>query len=88
MMQGGGQGVRTAAPVVQGGSVEVDVGPNDSTVEISVAGADHTSSVKVEPNKRASIPVPPVPGGTLLFISVGKGARAQVIVVEVIAPPP
>jgi len=85
MIQGPGEGIQAIVPVVQGGAVEVDVGPNDSTVEISVAGSDETTSVPVSPGKRASIPVPDVPSGTLLFITVGRGNRTRVIWVEVIA---
>ncbi len=80
-----GEGVRA---VQQGGSVSVEVGPNDSTVEISTAGNNDTTSTRVEPNKTATVPIPDVPGGTLLLITVGKGSRRRTILVEVIAPPP
>ncbi len=88
MMQGAGEGLRSPATVLQGGSVNVDVGPNDASVEINVAGSGKSTSVKVEPGKTASIPVPPVPGGTALWITVGQGLRKRVILVEVIAPGP
>lgn len=83
-----GEGVRAAGAVVQGGYVSVDVGPNDSTIEVSAAGSDKTQSHSVTPNKTATFPVPQVPPGTILFITVGKGLRARVIEVEVIAPSP
>lgn len=80
-----GEGIRAVA---QGGTVSVDVGPNDSTVEVSVAGSGATTSVPVQPDKRATVPIPDVPGGTLLYVSVGKGSRRRTILVEVIAPGP
>jgi len=74
--------------VAQGGTVTVRVGPNDSMVNIGVAGSDKTSTTKVEPNKDATLPIPDVPGGTILYVTVGQGLRRRVIFVEVIAPPP
>lgn len=84
----GGEGIRAPTPVVQGGTIEVDVGPNDSTVEVSAGSSSETTSHPVNPGKKAEIPVPSVPGGTILWISVGKGLRRRTILVEVIAPTP
>ncbi len=81
----GGEGVRAVSPVVQGGTIEVDVGPNDTSVEVSTGSLPGTTVHKVTPGKRASIPVPNVPGGTILSVSVGQGARARVVLIEVIA---
>lgn len=83
-----GEGIRVTQAVPSGGSVTVNVGPNDSTVEINVAGTSEVQVVDVPPNKDAVIPVPPVPPGTILFITVGKGLRARVLIVEVIALAP
>jgi hypothetical protein len=83
-----GEGIRAVTPVQQGGTIEVDVGTSDDTVEVSGGSAQTTSSHPVTPGKRAEIPVPNVPGGTILSVTVGKGARARVILVEVIAPGP
>lgn len=71
--------------VAQGGTIEVDVGPNDATVEIKDGDPNNSRTFNVEPGKRASIPVPPVPGGTVLTVSVGRGARARTILVEVVS---
>jgi hypothetical protein len=73
---------------VQGGTVTVNVGPNDTSVEVSAAGSSNTTTHDVEPNKDATIPVPNVPPGTIVFITVGKGLRARVLAVEVIALSP
>ena len=83
-----GEGTRATGTAVAGGSITVNVGPNDSTVEVSVAGSSDTSNHDVEPNKDASIPIPNVPPGTILFITVGKGLRARFIEVEVVALSP
>jgi hypothetical protein len=83
-----GEGIRADGIAVQGGSVQVQVGPNDSTVEVSVGGSSDSTSHDVSPGKGVTIPVPPVPQGTILYISVGKGLRRRLIVLEVIAPTP
>lgn len=87
MMQDG-EGIRVPMVVTSGATITVNVGPNDSTVEINIAGTDKTEVVNVPPNKDASIQVPAVAPGTLLFITVGKGLRARMIVVEVVALAP
>jgi hypothetical protein len=81
-----GEGIRSSITVQQGGVINVDVGPNDSTVEMSVDGSGHATSTSVPPGKQVSIPVPDVPPGTLLHVTVGRGNRTRFILVEVIAP--
>jgi hypothetical protein len=73
---------------VQGGTIDIEVGPNDSSVQVSAAGQADTSSFPVPPGKQVSIPVPAVPPGTVLAISVGKGLTRRVIYVEVVATSP
>ncbi len=68
-----------------GGTVTVEVGPNDSTVEVKDGDPNHSKSYDVEPGKTAQIPVPNVPPGTVLLIRVGRGARARLLMVEVVA---
>ncbi len=80
------QGVRSASTAVAGGSMQVDVATNDDTVEVSAAGSGNVTSHPVPPGRRVTIPVPPVPPGTILFVSVGRGLRARVIQGEVTAP--
>lgn len=82
----GQQGIRGPAVAVSGGSIEVDVGTNDSTVEVSVGGQSATTSHDVPPHRRVSIPVPAVPGGSVLWITAGIGLRRQILRIEVIAP--
>jgi hypothetical protein len=86
--QGDGEGVRAPLSAPQGGSFTVELGPNDSTVDIVLTGGGKVASHSVTPGKEVTLPVPPVPGGTLIFISVGKGSRRRYHVIEVVAPAP
>jgi hypothetical protein len=83
--QGGG-GIRVIGPVVQGGTITVEVGSNHDVVEISAGSSAETIRHDVPPGKTSQLPVPPVPGGTILWISVGKGLDRKVVLVEVLAP--
>lgn len=83
--QGGGA-LRVVGPVVQGGTITVEVGSNHDVVEISAGSAGETVRHDVQPGKTTQLPVPPVPGGTVLWISVGKGLDRTVVLVEVLAP--
>jgi hypothetical protein len=87
MMQDG-EGIRVSGAATQGGSITVNVGPNDSTVEVGVQGTSGHTTHPVPGGKDTAIPVPPVPAGTILIVKVGKGARMRRIEVEVIAPGP
>ena len=83
MMQG--EGIRGPRFVPQGGTIRVDVGPNDTTVEVSSPGGGGVTGYPVTPNKTARIPVPDVPPGTVLHVTIGKGNRLRVLVVLVTA---
>lgn len=84
----GGEGIRTSGAAVQGGTIEVSVDTGGSSVEVNPGGSGEVTSHEIGDDGTVSIPVPNVPPGTLLYISVGKGPRMQIVVVEVIAPPP
>lgn len=81
----GGSGLRTSGQVAPGGTITVDVGTADQTIEIGV-GAGETKTYPVGPDRTARIPVPNVPSGTVLVLSCGRGRRARIVLVEVIAP--
>lgn len=85
MLQGG-EGVKAPGVATQGGSIDVSVGPNDDSVEVHAGGQGQTH--QVPPGKKVTVPVPPVPPGTVLTITVGKGLRTRILYVEVIAPSP
>ena len=86
--QQGGGGIRGPAVAPSGGSMTVEVGPNDTTVEVTNATTGATTTHGVEPGKSATIPVPSVPGGTMLIVTVGTGLRTRIIFVEVISSSP
>ena len=88
MPQGGGAGIRGSNVVTAGGSITVEVGPNDDSVSVTNAGTGERTDHDVSPGKNNTIPIPNVPGGTWLLIRVGKGLRARVIAVEVISTSP
>jgi hypothetical protein len=72
---------------VPGGVITVKVGPNDTFVEVGPAGAPATK-VPVTPDKENSVPVPSVPPGTIVFVSIGQGLRRRIFAIEIIAPGP
>ena len=80
-----GQSLQAPETVLQGGTIDVQVGPNDSAVQVS-SGPGSTTTHDVPGTKAVTIPVPPVAGGTMLVVTVGKGLRRRVVLVEVIAP--
>ncbi|HEB53115.1 MAG TPA: hypothetical protein ENI87_07675 [bacterium] len=83
-----GEGIRTGSLVLQGGTMKVEVGPNHDHVTVSAGVAGETFDYDVPPDKIATIPVPPVPPGTVLKVTVGRGARRRVIYVEVVSQSP
>ena len=83
--ESGLKGPSTATP---GGTIEVEVGPNDQSVEISLGGSGDTQSFEVPPDKKVSIPVPSAPPGSVVKVSVGDGLSRRIILVEIIAPSP
>jgi hypothetical protein len=88
VVQGGGEGVRGPSVVVQGATFSIEIGPNDSTVEVSSTMGGKTYTFPVVPGKQADLPVPPVPAGTTLIVTVGRGSRRRVHAMEVVALSP
>lgn len=88
MPQGGGNGLRGPNSVLAGGTIKIDVGTNDATVEVSISGGGATTSYIVPPGKELTIQVPNLPQGTFIFISIGKGSDTKFIAVEVVSTPP
>jgi hypothetical protein len=87
-MPQGGEGIRMTGVPVPGGTIVVNVGPNDATVEVSVSGSGTKVSHDVPGNKDTSITIPPVPPGTTVIIRVGDKNRQRRIVIIVVAPSP
>ena len=82
----GGDGIRGPGTCSPGGVIDVEIGPNENTVQVNYD--NHTSSYRVSPGKTASVPVPPVPPGTVIAITIGQGLRQRLLLVEVVAPGP
>jgi hypothetical protein len=83
----GGQGLRAPGAAPVGGAVPVQVGTGDKAVE-SNTGSPTTRQHPVRADGRATVPLPPVPPGTIVAITVGRGLQQRVILVEVVAPGP
>lgn len=79
--------IRGPSTVMQGGTIDVELGTGSTTVYVGpVGGGTGLVPHAVGPDGRASIPVPNVPAGTLLWVTTGlKGRHAQVMLVEVIS---
>jgi hypothetical protein len=79
---GGVRGPQTGVP---GGSITVNVGPNDSSIRITDPTTGTPTTIKVEPGKDTTIQLPHAPGGTIIRIQVGTGLNAHRFAVELIS---
>lgn len=79
---GGIRGPQTGTP---GGSITVNVGPNDSSIQITDPVTGTTTTIKVQPGKDTTITLPNAPGGTIVHIQIGTGANAHFLLVELIS---
>ena len=86
MMQG--NGISGSSTVPQGGTIVVHVTTGDATVSVSTGGIGDAKSFPVAADGTATIPVPTLPGGTLVCVSVGAGLKKKYLLVEVVAPAP
>lgn len=80
-MQSGG--LRAPAAVPSGGTIPVDVGTPGGILDVHAPGGP-VARVPVKPGRTARIPVPPVPPGTVLLLTVGTGANRRIVLVEVV----
>lgn len=83
-----GEGIRVTTVASQGGSITVNVGPNDDQVTVGVLGESSSKTYDVPGNKDVEIPVPDAPPGSVVVVRVGKGSRARRIAVTIVAPSP
>ena len=83
-----GEGIRVTGTAVPGGTITLNLGPNDSHVEVSVGGSSKTSKYFVPGNKNTPIPIPVVPPGTSVVIAVGKGNRKRRVILIVTGQTP
>jgi hypothetical protein len=83
-----GDGVRSSSTASAGSSVTVNVGPNDSSLNVVNNSTGDSSSQNVTPGKDTSVTIPNVPPGTIILIEIGTGLNKRVFMIEVIAPGP
>ena len=87
LMQGpGGIRAETAAP--SGGTITVNVGPNDQSIQVHDPTTGRTTSHKVAPGKDTLVPMPVAPAGTVVQVRVGRGPNARIILVEIVSTNP
>ena len=83
-MQGRGR-VTAPSTVQQGGSLTITVNTNAPSVEITgPTGSSQSIPLPANGSRTVTVPVPPVPAGTVLLVTVGKGLDAKGVFVEVV----
>lgn len=81
LVPGGHAGVAQA-----GGTVQVEVASADIAVTVVAQGSTDVRNYPVPPSKAVAVPIPQVPPGTILILSVGRGLLVHHMLVEVVAP--
>ncbi len=66
-----------------GSTIDLEVGSNADHVDVSIGGPVIVT-VPVGPDRRARVPVLPLPAGTILFVSIGRGLLRHVLLVEIV----
>ncbi|MEZ6036566.1 MAG: hypothetical protein R3F29_03740 [Planctomycetota bacterium] len=84
----GAEGLRCSSTAAPGSTLQVEVASNDDSVAITNPLTGETTHHDVGPDKTANVPIPQVPPGTVLRITVGRGASQRSVTVEVVAPAP
>ena len=89
MNAAGNGGIRGPQSTPPGGSVTVNVGTNDPTVQIvDVNTGELLGTANVEPGKDTTITLPNVPGGTIIQLVAGEGVKSQILEIEIISTGP
>ena len=84
----GGNGIRISGTATPGGSITINVGPSDDTVEIGIAGDSQATSHLIPGNKDTSVPIPNAPPGTIIVVRIGRGKRLRRMLVTIVSPAP
>jgi hypothetical protein len=84
----GGQGLVTSATATAGSSIPVEVGPNDASITVTNSSTGGENKISTTPGKDTTVPIPNVPPGTLIYITIGRGANRRTILVEVVSTGP
>jgi len=82
----GGEGVKGPLTAPAGGTVDIEVGPNETSVWVNL-GPGGLSEHKVPPDKKVTIPVPSTPG-EVFAVTVGKGLTKRSILITIVASSP
>lgn len=81
-------GLQSSGVATPGGSIVVEVASNDRQIDVLNAATGEVTRHDVPPGKSVTVPIPPVPPGTVLILRAGRGRRASWLVIEVVAPSP
>jgi len=87
MIAQSGEGLKGPSTAPAGGTIEISVGPNETTVEVSMGGPGAPASLKVPPSKKVTIPVPSLPG-EVMAVTVGTGFATRTILITIVASSP
>lgn len=88
MMQGR-DGIKGPNVATEGGTITVTAPAGVDTIEVSVPGQPGKKSFPVGRDRTTTVPVPPVPPGTILVITAGPlDPRVNLLLVEVIGANP
>lgn len=79
----GDPGIRGPGAAAPGGTIDVEVGGNEPFIDVSLGGGS-IGRYPVDPNGKATIPLPQVPAGTVVFVSAGRGLRRAILLVEIV----
>lgn len=75
----------TASP---GTTITIDVGPHVPCVQVTNDTTGETTSIPAAKDRATPICIPAVAGGTVLFLTIGKGLDARIVIVEVVDSAP
>jgi hypothetical protein len=81
-------GLRRSSSATAGSVVNVDVGPNDSSISVTDNSTGSTTTGPVSPGKTTPVTIPNAPVGTVILIEIGDGLNRRVLAVEIIGTGP
>jgi hypothetical protein len=84
----GGEGMVTSTTATPSSSVSVEVGPNDGSLHVTNSNTGGETRIPTTPGKTTVVPIPNVPPGTIIAITIGRGSNQRIIYVEVVSTGP
>lgn len=81
-------GLQCSGVATPGGTIVVEVASNDRQIDVLNPATGEITHHDVPPGKSVTVPIPPVPPGSVLLVRAGRGRRASWLVIEVVAPSP